>query len=98
MGMEMGVEAGGERMGTYEIVIEVGRKTQEKGRCQRVTSNHSRGTRHPTEVVASCGEPELRNGRRGKMLERAEERRRSAKDFTRVVDTMWKTREIWAEE
>ena len=32
----------------------IGRKTREGGRRQRVTSNHSRKTRRPSEAVASC--------------------------------------------
>ena len=49
-------EGGGEREpgNFYEVVTEVGRKTREGGRRQRVTNNHSRKTRRPSETVASC--------------------------------------------
>ena len=40
---EMEVEVR-ERLGTFEVVIEVSRKTRERGRRQRLTSNHSRET------------------------------------------------------
>ena len=40
--------------GTYEVVIGVGRYTRDGGRHQRVTTNHSRKTRRPSETVASC--------------------------------------------
>ena len=69
-----------ESLGTYEMVIEVGRKTREGGRRQRVTSNLSRKTRRPSKTVESCRGPELRDGRRGSGSGRAEERRRSAKE------------------
>ena len=42
-----------ESLRTYEVVIEVGRKTREEGRSQRVTSNHSHKTRRSSETVAS---------------------------------------------
>ena len=40
MGVEMKVE-GEESLRTSEVVKDVGRKTREGRRCQRVTSNHS---------------------------------------------------------
>ena len=40
MRVEMKLE-GRESLGTSEVVKEVGRKTREGGRRQRVTSNHS---------------------------------------------------------
>ena len=45
---------GRENLGTSEVVIEVGWKTLEGGRRQRVISNHSRKTQRPNETVASC--------------------------------------------
>ena len=50
-------------LGTYEVVIEAGRKTREGGRHQRVTSNRSRRTRRPSETVATCVGPDSRDGR-----------------------------------
>ena len=41
--IEMRVE-GRESSGNFEVVIEMGRKTREGGRLQRVMSNHSRKT------------------------------------------------------
>ena len=38
---------GRQRMGTFEVVIGVGRKTREGGWRQEVTSNHKRKSRHP---------------------------------------------------
>ena len=78
-------------------VLEVGRKMRKGGRRQRVTNNHTRRTRRPRETVASCSGPEHREGGRGKGSGRAEERRRSARNRTRVVDVMWKAVETWAE-
>ena len=40
-------EERGESPGTYELVIEVNRKTRERGRNQRVTSSHRRTIRRP---------------------------------------------------
>ena len=45
---------GRESLGTYEVVIDVSRKIREAGRRQRVTSNHSRKIRCPSETIASC--------------------------------------------
>ena len=45
---------GRESSGTYEVVIEMGGKTREGGRRERVTRNRSRKTRRPSETVASC--------------------------------------------
>ena len=45
---------GRESLETYDVDIEVGRKTRERGRRQQVTSNHSRKTRRPSMAVASC--------------------------------------------
>ena len=69
--MRVGVR---ESLGTYEVVIEVGRKTREGGRRQRVTSNRSRKTRRPSETVVSCEGLEPRDGRRGTGSGRTEER------------------------
>ena len=75
--MEKRVEAI-ERLKTYEVVVEVGRKTREgERRQQRVSSNPSRKTRRPSETVASCGGPESSNGRRGSASGRAEELQKS---------------------
>ena len=62
-----------------------------------VTSNHSRKTRCPSKTVASCKEPEPRDGRRGTRSGKAKERRRSARNPRRVIDVMWKKGETWAE-
>ena len=62
--IEMRVE-GRESLGTSKVVTEIGWKTREGGRPQRVTSNHTRKTRRPSETVASCGVPEPRGGTRG---------------------------------
>ena len=54
-----------ESLGTYQVVIEVievGRKTRERGRRQRVTSSRSRKPRRPSETVAPCRRPEPRDG------------------------------------
>ena len=48
-----GSENGRESLGTYEVVIEVDRKTRESRRRQRVTSNHICKTRRPSKTVAS---------------------------------------------
>ena len=56
-----------------EAVLEVGRKMLEGGR-QRVTSNHSRKTRRPSEIVAPYGGLEPRDERRGTGSGRAQER------------------------
>ena len=65
---------GRESLRTYEVVIEVGRKTPEGGRRQRVSSNHSRKTPCSSETVASCLGSEPRDGRRGAGSGRVEER------------------------
>ena len=44
---------GRENLGTSEVVMEVGWKTLEGGRRQRVISNHSCKTQRPSETVAS---------------------------------------------
>ena len=59
------IEEGRESLGTLQVVIEVGRKTREGGRRQRVNSNHSRKTRRSSETVASCGRPKPRDGMEG---------------------------------
>ena len=71
--IEMRVERG-ESLGTFEVEIEVGRKTREEGRRQRLTRNHSRKTTCPSEPVASCEGSEPRDGRRVTGLGRAEDR------------------------
>ena len=79
-----------ESLGSFEVVIEVGRKTQEGERCQRVTSNHSRQTRQPSETVASCGGPESRDGTQGTILGKVQERRRvqeTQKSYSRDVES-----------
>ena len=76
--IEMRVERG-DNLGTYGVVIEVSRKTREGGRRQRVTSNHNRKTRRPSETVALCGRSKSRDRRRGTGSGGAEERRKSAK-------------------
>ena len=49
-------KAGGrESLRTYEVIIEVSRKTREGGRRQRVTSKHSCKTRRLGVAIASCG-------------------------------------------
>ena len=78
---------GAESPVTYEVMVEVGRKTRERGRRQRLTRSHTRKTRSPSEAVASCGGPEPGNGRREIGPGRAEERRRSARNSRRVIDT-----------
>ena len=45
---------GRESLGTYKVVLKVGRKARDGGLCQRVTINQS----HKTRLVASCEEPE----------------------------------------
>ena len=80
---------GRESLGTFKVAVEGGREKRDGEQRQRLTSNHSRKTRRPSETVASCGGPEPRDGRRGTRLGRAEERRRSASNLRRVVDTMW---------
>ena len=64
----------------------IGRKTRKGGQRQRGTSNHSRKIRRPSETVASCGGPDPGDGRRGTGSGRAEERQRSARNPTRVVN------------
>ena len=78
--MEMRVERG-DNLGTYGVVIEVGRRTREGGRRQRVTSNHNRKTRRPSETVALCGRSKFRDGRRGTGSGGGEERRKGAKNL-----------------
>ena len=53
-----------ESPGTYEVVIEVGRKTRQRGGRQRATSSHSLKTRCPGETATLYGGPELREGKR----------------------------------
>ena len=74
---------GSERLATFEVVIEVGRKMRQGGRRQRVTSSHSRKTRRPSETVTRAQGREARD-RSG----RVEERQRSARNHRRVVDAM----------
>ena len=74
--------------GTSQRIIVVGRKTQDGRRRQRVTRNHSRNTRFPSETIASCGGPEPGDRRQVIRSGRAEERQRSARNTKRVVDTM----------
>ena len=88
---------GRQSLGTFEVVIEVGRKMRERGRRKRVNSNCSRKTRRPSETVASYGGPEPRGGRRGTGSGRVKERRRRARNSRRVIDVMWETGETWAE-
>ena len=59
-------EEGGESLGTFQVVMEVGRKTRGGWRRQRVTSNHNRKTRCLSEIVTSCEGLEPRGVRRGK--------------------------------
>ena len=84
-------------LGINDAVIEVGRKMLEGRRRQRVTINHSRKTRRPSEIVTSCEGPEPTDGRQGTGSRRAGEGRRSARNPRRVIDAMWKTRETWAD-
>ena len=80
------------------VIVEVGRKTQERGRHQRVTSNHRRKTRCPSETVASsCGGLELRDGRRETRSRRAEKGRKSTRNPIGVIDAILKTGETLAE-
>ena len=91
-------EGEGEReCGNLRSRIQVGRKTLEGGRRQRVTSNHRPKTRRTSETVASCGGPQPRDGRRGTGSGRPEERQRSAKNLKIIIDVMQKTGETWAE-
>ena len=64
IGMEAGVEAGtgtktkrrveGRKIpGTYEVIVEMGRKTRQRGWRQRGTNSQSRKTRRPSETIAS---------------------------------------------
>ena len=69
-----------------------GRKTRKGGQRQRGTSNHSRKIRRPSETVASRGGPDPGDGRRGTGSGRAEERQRSARNPTRVVDAYVRNR------
>ena len=66
-------EEGGEKggPGIYEVVVEVGWKTRERGLRQGVTSSHSRKTRRSSENVAPCGRPDFRYGKRGPGLGKA---------------------------
>ena len=82
---------GRESLGTSEVVLDVGRKTREGGRRQRVTSNHSRQTRCPSKTVISCGGPEPRGTGSG----RAKEGRKRVRNLIRVIDVLWETGEIW---
>ena len=60
---ESGGEDGGEReLGTYEVIVKVGRKTRKREWRERVTSSRIRKTRRPSETVASRGGPEPRDG------------------------------------
>ena len=68
-----------ENLEIYGVVKEVGRKTREGGRRERLTSNRSCKTQRPSETVASCRKPEPRYGRRGTGSGRAEVGQRSAK-------------------
>ena len=54
---------GRKSLGTSEVMVEVGWKTRERGRRQRVTRSHSRMTQRPSEIVASYKGPEPRDGR-----------------------------------
>ena len=74
MGAKVGVEIkliiernveGRKSLATYEVVVEVGRKSREGGRYQRLANNQSHKTRRPSKTIALCGEPELRDGRGG---------------------------------
>ena len=84
-------------LGTFEVVIEAGRKSWEGGRRQRVSSNHSPEIRHPGEIVASCAglEPGDRGGARG-MIRKGGEKARKRKDPRIVIYTMRKTGKTWA--
>ena len=65
---------GRESLWTYEVVIEVmelDRKT--RGRGRRLTSSHSRKTRHPSETVAHAEDQGL--GARGEGQDRGGSRR-----------------------
>ena len=92
-------DEGGEKgePGNLEGVIEVGRKTREEGQRQRVTSNHSRKIRLPSEFVASREGPEPRYERRRTGSGRAKERQKSARNPRRVLDVMLKTGGTWVE-
>ena len=95
MSIDMRME-GKESRGTYDVALELGRKTREGGRRQRVTSHHSCKTRRPSETVASCRGPEPRGGRRRTGSGGVEKRQRSARSPTRIADTMWETGDTWA--
>ena len=82
---------GRESLGTFKVVIEVGLKTRDGGRRQQVANSHSRKTQRPSDTVASCGGPELRDGRRGTGSGRAEERRGSARNAIIFIAAIWKT-------
>ena len=59
---------------TFEEVREVGWKTRERGRHQRIRSNHNRKTWRPSKTVASCERPESGDGRRETGPESAKKR------------------------
>ncbi|CAM9890584.1 unnamed protein product, partial [Ascophyllum nodosum] len=63
---------------TYVVMVEVGRKTREGGRHQRVTRSQSHKTRRPSKTIAPHKGPECMDGRRGTGLGRAEEGRSGA--------------------
>ena len=69
--------------GTYEVIVEVDRQTEKRGRPHRVSSSRSLKTRRPSKTVVSCGGRESRDGRQGTGSRRAKKGRRSAKSPSR---------------
>ena len=95
-GVEMGVEAK-ESLGTLQVVFKVCRKTREDWRRQRVTSNHSRKARRPSENVALWEGPEPWGRRRETGLGGAEKRGTSARNPRTLIYVRWDPGETWAE-
>ena len=87
---EMSVE-GREHPGTYQVIVDVGRKTLERGRCQRVIRSHSRKTRRPSETGASSGGRQSRDGKLETGLKKPREGQSSTRNLSRVIHVMWET-------
>ena len=87
--MERKVE-GRENPETYEVILELGRKTRKKVTPTSNQCCHSRKTRRPSETVVSFGGPEPSAGWRETGPGRTEERQRGARNLRIVIDAMWK--------
>ena len=69
-----------EKLGTFEVITEVGWKAEDGERRQRGNSNSSHRTRRPYTTVAPCKEPEPRDGRRETGSGRVDVRRKKTQE------------------